>query len=53
VSLEFVSLEFHHIYGKQGSVVRISIPMHGNKALKTGLVKHLLKIAELKESDLD
>lgn len=43
----------HHIYGKQGSVVRISIPMHGNAALKTGLVKHLLKMAELKESDLD
>ncbi len=43
----------HHIYGKQGSVIRISIPMHGNISLKTGLLKHLLKMAELKESDLD
>jgi hypothetical protein len=30
-----------------------SIPMHGNTSLKTGLLKHLLKIAELKESDLE
>jgi predicted RNA binding protein YcfA (HicA-like mRNA interferase family) len=25
----------HHIYGKSGSVVRISIPIHGNRPLKT------------------
>jgi predicted RNA binding protein YcfA (HicA-like mRNA interferase family) len=25
----------HHIYGKSGSVVRLSIPIHGNKPLKT------------------
>ncbi|MFH1537517.1 MAG: type II toxin-antitoxin system HicA family toxin [bacterium] len=43
----------HHIYGKEGSVVRISVPLHGNKPLKIGLVKHLLKTAELGESDLD
>jgi predicted RNA binding protein YcfA (HicA-like mRNA interferase family) len=24
----------HHIYGKAGSIVRLSIPSHGNKALK-------------------
>jgi predicted RNA binding protein YcfA (HicA-like mRNA interferase family) len=28
----------HHIYGKAGSIVRLSIPIHGNKALKTGLI---------------
>jgi len=33
----------HHVYGKPGSVVRISVPIHGNKPLKTGLAKHLLK----------
>ncbi len=33
----------HHIYGKPGSIVRLSIPIHGNKALKTGLLRHLLK----------
>ncbi|RUV35709.1 type II toxin-antitoxin system HicA family toxin [Mesorhizobium sp. M7A.F.Ca.MR.148.00.0.0] len=27
----------HHIYGKQGSIVRLSIPIHANKPLKTGL----------------
>jgi predicted RNA binding protein YcfA (HicA-like mRNA interferase family) len=42
----------HHIYGKAGSVVRLSIPIHGNRALKTGLLLHLLKIAEIDESEL-
>lgn len=41
----------HHIYGKPGSVVRLSIPIHGNKPLKIGLLKHLLKMAELEEMD--
>jgi uncharacterized protein (DUF4415 family) len=26
----------HHIYGKTGSTVRLSIPIHGNQALKRG-----------------
>ena len=43
----------HHIYGKSGSNVRLSIPVHGNKPLKTGLLKHLLKMAELNEEALD
>ena len=42
----------HHIYGKPGSVVRLSIPIHGNTALKTGLLRHLLKMAEIPEEDL-
>lgn len=42
----------HHIYGKQGGNVRLSIPVHGNQALKTGLLKHLMKLAELTEKDL-
>lgn len=42
----------HHIYGKAGRVVRLSIPIHGNKPLKAGLLKHLLKSAGLKETDL-
>jgi predicted RNA binding protein YcfA (HicA-like mRNA interferase family) len=41
----------HHIYGKTGSIVRLSIPIHGNKALKTGLLRHLLKMAEIDESE--
>jgi predicted RNA binding protein YcfA (HicA-like mRNA interferase family) len=43
----------HPIYGKTGSVVRLSVPTHGNKALKVGLLKHLLKMAGLQESDLE
>jgi predicted RNA binding protein YcfA (HicA-like mRNA interferase family) len=27
----------HHIYCKAGSVVRLSIPIHGNHPLKAGL----------------
>jgi predicted RNA binding protein YcfA (HicA-like mRNA interferase family) len=42
----------HHIYGKAGSVVRLSVPIHGNRTLKTGLVRHLLKMAGLTENDL-
>ncbi|HEV2488218.1 MAG TPA: type II toxin-antitoxin system HicA family toxin [Candidatus Acidoferrales bacterium] len=37
----------HHIYGKEGSVVRLSVPIHGNQPLKIGLLKHLLKLADL------
>jgi predicted RNA binding protein YcfA (HicA-like mRNA interferase family) len=42
----------HHIYGKSGSVVRLSIPIHANKPLKTGLLRHLMKQAGLSESDI-
>jgi predicted RNA binding protein YcfA (HicA-like mRNA interferase family) len=42
----------HHIYGKAGSVVRLSIPIHGNRRLKIGLLRHLAKLAELSEDDL-
>ncbi len=42
----------HHIYGKTGSNVRLSVPLHGNDALKIGLLRHLMKLAELTESDL-
>jgi len=42
----------HHIYGKSGSNVRLSVPIHGNKPLKIGLLKHLLKMAGLEESSL-
>ena len=42
----------HFIYGKPGSRVHLSVPVHGNTPLKTGLLKHLLKAAELTEADL-
>jgi len=42
----------HHIYGKVGSVVRLSIPVHGNKPLKVGLLRHLMKLVEIQEFEL-
>jgi predicted RNA binding protein YcfA (HicA-like mRNA interferase family) len=42
----------HHIYGRAGSDVRLSVPVHGNQPLKTGLLRHLMKMAGLNESDL-
>ena len=42
----------HHIYGKRGSIVRLSVPIHGNRPLKTGLLKHLLKMANILEAEL-
>ncbi len=42
----------HYIYGKSNNPQRISVPIHGNKALKTGLLKHFLKVADLSEDEL-
>jgi predicted RNA binding protein YcfA (HicA-like mRNA interferase family) len=42
----------YHIYGKSGSVVRLSIPIHGNKPLKRGLLRHLAKLADISDDDL-
>jgi len=43
----------HYIYGKAGSVVRLSVPIHGDQPLKTGLLHHLLKMAGISEADLE
>ena len=42
----------HHVCIKEGRIERISVPIHGNKPLKTGLLKHFLKVARLNETDL-
>jgi predicted RNA binding protein YcfA (HicA-like mRNA interferase family) len=42
----------HHVYGRAESTVRLSVPIHGNQALKRGLLKHLMKLAGLSETDL-
>jgi predicted RNA binding protein YcfA (HicA-like mRNA interferase family) len=42
----------HHVYGRAESTVRLSVPVHGNQALKRGLLKHLVKLAGLSETDL-
>ena len=41
-----------HHYARSGSVVRLSIPIHGSKPLKIGLQRHLMKLAGITESDL-
>jgi predicted RNA binding protein YcfA (HicA-like mRNA interferase family) len=43
----------HHIFGRPGNPARLSVPVHGNKPLKTGLLKHLLKTAGLGEGDVE
>jgi predicted RNA binding protein YcfA (HicA-like mRNA interferase family) len=42
----------HHIYAKDGIIARISVPVHGNKPLKLGLQRHLMKVAEIDEGEL-
>jgi predicted RNA binding protein YcfA (HicA-like mRNA interferase family) len=42
----------HHIYGKTGSMARISVPIHGTTALKVGLLRNIMKLADLDEKDL-
>jgi predicted RNA binding protein YcfA (HicA-like mRNA interferase family) len=42
----------HHIFVMAGRRERIVIPIHGNRPLKIGLLRSLMKIAGLAESDL-
>jgi predicted RNA binding protein YcfA (HicA-like mRNA interferase family) len=43
----------HHIYGRAGSVIRLSVPIHGNQSLKTGLLRHLAKLAGISDDELN
>jgi predicted RNA binding protein YcfA (HicA-like mRNA interferase family) len=42
----------HHIYGREGSVVRLSVPVYANTPLKKGILQHFLKLAGLSEQDI-
>ena len=42
----------HHIFVKEGNPVRISVPIHGNKPLKLGLLKYLIKVAGIDEGEI-
>jgi predicted RNA binding protein YcfA (HicA-like mRNA interferase family) len=42
----------HPIYGRLGSNLRISVPVHGDSSLKIGLQKQLMKAASIDESEL-
>ena len=41
----------HHIFVKPGIAARISVPVHRG-TLKRGLQRHLMKLAEIKVSEL-
>ena len=42
----------HHVYTKADRKERISLHIHGNKPLKIGLMRHLMKIADISEKEL-
>jgi len=42
----------HHIYIKDGRMERVVIPIHGNKALKIGLQRSLMKLIPICENEL-
>lgn len=42
----------HHYYAKDGNPITVSVPVHGNRDLKTGILAALLKDAGLTENDL-
>jgi predicted RNA binding protein YcfA (HicA-like mRNA interferase family) len=42
----------HHVFTMEGRRERIVIPVHGNRPLKIGLLRSLMRIAGLQESDL-
>jgi predicted RNA binding protein YcfA (HicA-like mRNA interferase family) len=42
----------HHVFTMAGRRERLVIPIHGNRPLKVGLLRSLMKIVGLEESDL-
>ncbi|MCM8799060.1 MAG: type II toxin-antitoxin system HicA family toxin [Candidatus Omnitrophica bacterium] len=42
----------HHIYTKEGRRERISVPVHKNKPLKIGLLRYIMKLAQIEEEEL-
>ncbi len=42
----------HHIYENSENTQILSIPVHRNRDLKVGMLRALMKVAELSEDDL-
>jgi hypothetical protein len=38
-------------YTREGNPARISVPIHGNKPLKRGLLLHLMKLSDMKTAE--
>lgn len=43
----------HHIYTKTGKSIIIVVSVHRNQDLKIGLLKKLMKMAEIEEKDME
>jgi predicted RNA binding protein YcfA (HicA-like mRNA interferase family) len=42
----------HHIFTKSGSHLRITVPVHGNRDLKAGLQRSIMKQAGISEQEV-
>lgn len=42
----------HHIFTKEDHDERISVPVHGNEDLKVGMLRAIMKVAEIQEGEL-
>ena len=42
----------HHVFTKKGRIERVVIPIHGNRVLKIGLQRSLMKLIPVSEEDL-
>ena len=42
----------HHIFTRQGSDLRITVPVHANRDLKTGLQRAIMKLGGISEEEL-
>ncbi|KAB2638459.1 MAG: type II toxin-antitoxin system HicA family toxin [Verrucomicrobia bacterium] len=42
----------HHVFTKEGRIERVVIPMHGNRTLKIGLLRSLMRIIPVVEDEL-
>lgn len=42
----------HHVYMMADRNERVSVPVHGNKDLKIGMLRSIMKIAEISENEL-
>lgn len=42
----------HHIYLFEGKNERITVPVHGNQDMKTGLQNFIMKLAGINEEEL-
>jgi len=42
----------HHVFTKEGRIERVVIPIHGNRTLKIGLQRSLMRIISVVEDEL-